>query len=50
MKNYNDLSDAAKIDMINELYTKLNTSFRDIADKYNTYPPPPCAAKSNPMK
>jgi hypothetical protein len=38
MKNYNDLSDAAKMDMINELYTKLNTSFRDIADKYNTYP------------
>lgn len=38
MTNYNNLSDADKADIINELYTKLNHSFKDIATKYNTYP------------
>ena len=37
MDNYNDMSDSAKLHIINELYVKKNMSFRDIASKYNTY-------------
>lgn len=38
MINYEDLSDNAKADLINELYHKQNLSFRDIADQGGTYP------------
>lgn len=37
MKNYDDLSDEAKANLINKLYWEENLSFKDIASKHNTY-------------
>lgn len=36
-QNYDDLSNEAKLNVLNNLYCEQNLSFRDIATQYNTY-------------